>query len=275
MMHGESIYNIIPPKQVEVEKPPMHKSKFPGTLPPTASTFHTKSTTNPAVSNIAGNLTDKPVKDNSHSGFGKAPGSYANDATNFMKKHEKTGERVLTLKEMKREHPEALAPKELKPQLRSGPPKADEKPVMNLVTTKNFVVANAVEVILAAPKKLPEATKDYMKKEDYGKVPKYLKQIKQDIDAEYAYITQLQHQQEEADRQQLRPLSDEERQNLLDGLKEKWEKVNTSYQAGTHITKLDTMGKIKRKEKNEAELAQIEKDIERLSKKTILVQADQ
>ena len=29
----------------------------------------------------------------------------------------------------------------------------EERPVMNLVTSKNFIVANAVEVILAAPKK--------------------------------------------------------------------------------------------------------------------------
>lgn len=30
--------------------------------------------------------------------------------------------------------------------------------------------------------------KDYLKKEDYGKVPKYLQHIKQDIETEYQYI---------------------------------------------------------------------------------------
>ena len=50
--------------------------------------------------------------------------------------------------------------------------------------------------------------------------------------------------------------------------------VNTAYQAGTHITKLDTRGKMKRKERHEAELSQIEKDIEKLSKKHIIISAD-
>eukprot|EP00933_Yihiella_yeosuensis_P061024 TRINITY_DN63847_c0_g1_i1.p1 TRINITY_DN63847_c0_g1~~TRINITY_DN63847_c0_g1_i1.p1 ORF type:complete len:275 (+),score=98.27 TRINITY_DN63847_c0_g1_i1:80-904(+) len=272
---NESIYNIIPPKPVIVEKPPMHKSKHSGTQPPTASTFHAKSTTCPAVSNVSGTMDQKPVKDKSHSEFGKAPGSYRNDPTNYMKKHEKTGDKVLTLAEMKRSHPEALAPKHLKPSTRSGgPPTKAEQPVMNLVTTKNFVVANAVEVILAAPKKLPEAAKDYMKKEDYGKVPKYLTHIKKDIDAEYQYIQELQQQQYEAEAARMRPMSEDERQGMLEGLKAKWEQVNTAYQAGTHITKLDTTGKIRRKEKCEAELMQIEKDIEKLSKRNITVCAD-
>jgi hypothetical protein len=53
-------------------------------------------------------------------------------------------------------------------------PKKDEKPIMGLVSDKNFIVSNAVENILAAPK-LPVSTdKDYLKKKNYGKVPKYL-----------------------------------------------------------------------------------------------------
>ena len=66
-----------------------------------------------------------------------------------------------------------------KEQTRGGVPKASEHPVMNLVTSKNFIVpclhvdlflqsgtmrwdqvANAVEVILAAPKKVPEGAKE-------------------------------------------------------------------------------------------------------------------
>lgn len=269
-MMSESIYNIIPPKAVVQERPPIYRSQFPGNQPPTASTFQTKGSTAPVVSNLAGGDSTKPVADKSHAGFGKAKGAYGNDPNNYMKKNDKTGGKVLTLAEMKREHPEALAPKELKPSTRHGPPKFTEQPVMNLVTSKNFVVANAVETILAAPKKLPEGAKDYLKKEDYGKVPKYLMHIKQDIDAEYQYIRQLQEQQA-AERDVVHPLSDEERQHMLEGLKAKWEQVNTAYQAETHQTKLDTMGKMKRKEKNEAELMQIEKDIEKLSKKSIMV----
>merc|ERR1712039_207356 len=123
-------------------------------------------------------------------------------------------------------------------------PRANEAaPVMNLVTSKNFVVANAVETILACPKKTSTTTKDYLRKEDYGKVPKYLNQIKSDINAEYQYIQDLQTQYDQAYGQQTSQLSEEERKGLIDGLKAKWELVNTEYQGGTHITKLDTTAK--------------------------------
>eukprot|EP00435_Cladocopium_sp_Y103_P014184 s335_g3.t1 len=110
---------------------------------------------------------------------------------------------------------------------------------MNLVTSKNFIVANAVEVILAAPKK--------------------------DIETEYQYIRALQEQREAEEAQRVRPMTEDERQDpcdILEGLKAKWEQVNTAFQGGTHVTNLDTMGKLKRKEKHEAELSQLEKDID-------------
>jgi hypothetical protein len=53
-------------------------------------------------------------------------------------------------------------------------PKKDEKPIMGLVSDKNFIVSNAVENILAAPKLPANNDKDYLKKKNYGKVPKYL-----------------------------------------------------------------------------------------------------
>jgi len=276
MNHGESIYDIIPPKMVEQERPPRHKSRFSGTQPPSASTFNRSGTTHPLVGNLAGEHGIKPVKDQHHSGFGLRKGQYSDRTDDYTKKGSKSGGKVLTLAEVKRENPEKLMPEELKPSTRAhgGPPPRSEQPVMNLVSSKNFVVANAVEVILAAPKKLQEAPKDYLKKEDFGKVPKYLQHIKQDIDAEYNYIRELQEQREQAEADRIRPMSEDERQNLLDGLKSKWEQVNTAYQAGTHMTKLDTMGKMKRKEKNEAELSQIEKDIEKLSKRNIVVSSE-
>merc|ERR1712113_191644 len=91
-----------------------------------------------------------------------------------------------------------------------------------------------------------------------------------DIEAEYDYIRQLQEQT--SDRApQVEKLDEAERLSLIDGLKANWERVNTDYQAATHLTTLDTTGKIKRKEKYEAELAQIEKDIEKLNRQNIRV----
>jgi len=274
MDHGESIYRILPPKPEIVPRPPMHKSMHGSQKPPSCSTFGPLGTTCPKVANVAGDLEEKTVPNQSHATFGKPRGEYTEQPGDYLKKCSKSGGKVLTLSQLKREHPEALAPQELKPQTRVGPPTKEERPVMNLVTSKNFIVANAVEVILAAPKKLPEGSRDYLKKEDYGKVPKYLSHIKKDIDAEYSYIRALQEAREQEEAARMRPLVEDERKDLIEGLKSKWEQVNTAYQGATHITKLDTMGKMKRKERHEAELSQIEKDIEKLSKKHIIINAD-
>ena len=53
-------------------------------------------------------------------------------------------------------------------------PNRDEKPIMGLVSDKNFIVSNAVENILAAPNLPSNKDKDYLKKKNYGRVPKYL-----------------------------------------------------------------------------------------------------
>jgi hypothetical protein len=271
--HGESIYALIPPTQEQQQKPPMHKSNFNKDCPPTASTFHTKGTTHPVVSNLAGDLQQKPVLDKGSRTLGKVPGSNRKEPTQYMKKCEKT-EKVASLAEVKRTSPELLQPSQLSKRCMPAVPKASEAgPIMNLVTSKNFVVANAVETILAAPKKVTDGAKDYLSKEDYGKVPKYLTQIKHDIDAEYDYIRALQQQAEEEKRSVVRPLEEEERATLIAGLKAKWEAVNTEYQGSTHLTKLDTTGKKARKEKYEAELSQIEKDIEKLNRKNIIIDA--
>lgn len=99
-------------------------------------------------------------------------------------------------------------------------------------------------------------------------MPKYLEMIKKDIAAENEYIRQMQSQEEESP---VRLMTNEEKAGLIQGLKVKWESVNTEYQAITHMTKLDTVGKIRRKEGYEAELSQIEKDIEKLNRQTIYV----
>jgi hypothetical protein len=270
--HGESIYSIIPPKEIEQAKPPMHRSKHNPVIPPTGTTFGGAQTSHPAAMNIAGEANGQIVPQKKGRTFGKAPGLSTNNPNDYMKKNDKTT-KVSTLNEVRQTQPNLLQPTELKPKLKPDVPKKLDMPVMNLVTSKNFVVANAVETILAAPRKVSEGAKDYLKKEDYGKVPKYLTHIKNDIDAEYEYIRQLQEQEEEARNSMVRPLPEDQRQGLIAGLKAKWEATNTEYQATTHLTKLDTIGKIKRKEKYEAELSQIEKDIEKLNKRNISVSA--
>jgi len=127
-------------------------------------------------------------------------------------------------------------------------PKKDEKPIHGLVSDKNFIVANAVENILAAPKLPANKEKDYLKKKNFGKTPKYLEKIKNEITDEYNLVREMQiEEQNEIDRQKFL-MPESERQELIAALKKKWEVVHIEFQKETHVRKLDTIGKVTRKE---------------------------
>ena len=61
---------------------------------------------------------------------------------------------------------------------------------MGLVSSKNFITANAVENILSVPRKVNNEPVQYTKKADYGKIPAYLTKNKRKIEAERAAIEQ-------------------------------------------------------------------------------------
>ena len=83
-------------------------------------------------------------------------------------------------------------------------PGKDEKPIHGLVSDKNFIVANAVENILAAPKLPANKEKDFLKKQTYGKVPKYVTKIKTEIEDEYNLVREMQiEEQNERDKQKM------------------------------------------------------------------------
>merc|ERR1711939_1236343 len=151
-------------------------------------------------------------------------------------------------------------------------PERTEKPVMGLVTSKNFITCNAVENILAVPKKTDVRQVSYMNKKGYGKVPAYLEKVKAEIQDEYNYIQQMQEAYEEEgdDGCRTRALSNEERLDMVEGLKTNWDRINKAYQ--TLSFTLDTPAKKQRKEEFEAQLEQIERDIERLSKRNVFVE---
>jgi len=243
-------------------------------LPPTGTTFGGAQTSHPMCMNISGGANSKIVPDKKGRTMGQRVGSLKRVPSDFMKKNTNTTT-VQTLSQVKTSQPGLLQPTQLKPKHKPDVPKTSDMPVMNLVTSKNFVVANAVETILAAPKKVSQGAKDYLVKDDYGKVPKYLKHIQQDIDAEYDYIRALQEQEYEMQNSGVSEMSETERLQILDALKAKWESVNTEYQGATHLTILDSAGKMFRKETAEAKLAQLEKDIEKLNRKGIMVAHDQ
>lgn len=257
--YDESIYNLIPKEQFVPEKPKRYKSQYPANLAPTASTFGLKTTSKPVCSNLSGKFN---LEGGHHSNvaaggtFGAPKGALKPDVTGFRKKG--TGNPVLVDK--KEVQKTMRDPSFKKPAV----PKRDEKPIHGLVSDKNFIVANAVENILAAPKLPANKDKDYLKKKNYGKVPKYVTKIKTEIEDEYNLVREMQiEEQNERDRQKML-MPEEERQELIAALKKKWEQLHHTFQKESIHSKLDTLGKKTRKENLEKEMDQIEADIKKL-----------
>jgi len=265
----ESIYALIPQPVEMAQKAPMHRSKHPGTMPPTFSTFNNPGA-GPGFKNVGGATLAGPTDmvKRSHATFGKE--GNARKPTDMLKKG--TGIKPVQNEPAPGGFAYAI---ERKPSVPTANQCAEERQGEPPAPTKNFITSNAVENILAVPKRQPEGT-DWLKKNNYGKVPPYLQKIKGEIMDEYEYIRAMQQQQSEAGPPGMRLMQDDERLSLINDLKQKWDDVNVLYQQTSvlSLASLDTIGKVKRKEMYEAQLAQIEKDIEKLSKKNIYVKEE-
>jgi len=237
MDSGESIYHLIPDPVIVPPKPAMHKSMHAGKIDP--HDFYM----------------GVPTKREKGS-FGPADGQKPPAGT-FLK----SGSGAPPL-------PTPAAPTVPKEKLKAPVP--TEKPVMGLVSGKNYITANAVENILSAPKGIKPEPMRATSKPDYGKVPTYLKTIKGAIDAEKEMIEE-QHRQAQmaAAAGSMMRMGEEDKEDLMVELKLKWQRVNEAYQKLPFT--LDTPMRRMRKEKYEAELTQLEKDIETLGRKTVLI----
>jgi len=112
--------------------------------------------------------------------------------------------------------------------------------------------------------------KSFMKRQDYGKIPDYLSKVKDVVSRERKLVEECVKENNEGDGTNSNPdyvlMDEEERQILIDNLKSKWDQVNSKYQKLCHRVTNNSLGDIKRKEAQEAELQQLEDDIEKLSK---------
>ncbi|KAG6963439.1 hypothetical protein JG687_00006559 [Phytophthora cactorum] len=251
MQREECIYNLIPKVHVEPVKPERYRSKFDPTVQPTGTTFGVRGKTKLEGANLG--TAQKIEKPASARGFGRLPAKP--DPKSFTRK----GERSAT----------AVVSKKLK---------KDDKPIMGLKSAKNFVTANAVETILAVPgnrARVKNEPPQYRTKEDYGQVPRYLSQVKDEIERENSMIEEFVRQNhnlmEEDGRDRVEPMDESERLALVDALKSKWDHVNAKYQKLCHNVVFDTLGKVRRKETFEKELTQLEKDIQLLEKGRVVV----
>lgn len=154
-------------------------------------------------------------------------------------------------------------------------PRRDERPYHAPPSNRDFITENAMNAMTAEPrsKAKPEPT-NWLASQNFGKVPNYLERIKNERESEREYLLNLLDQQqmeaESAHGTHTRELSEDERHELLDALKQKWDAVNSKYQVIAHrkiSTSNSTMGEIRWKETCEAQMAQLEADIKRLSVK--------
>ena len=135
---------------------------------------------------------------------------------------------------------------------------------MGLKSSKNFIVSNATQAIIQEPKRLKEET-SFLEKETYGKVPEYLQKVQEDVQREKSIIAKCINEQSTeggAEETEYEMMGVDERQQLINSLKKKWDEVNSLYQKICHTS----LGDVKRKEAQEKELQQLEDDIQKLSR---------
>lgn len=250
----ENITNWVQDPPAVPEKPPRYQSKYGRGVAPTASTFGLQGSTRVIGAN-RGLGTQESLLVKKERSLGPAAPHMSN-AKDFLRKGGK--DQVST----------EMPPKFVRPLVRPKKPSVpnrSEKPVMGLQTTKNFLVANAVENILAVPKKVDDEEPRYVSKRDYGQVPEYLNDVKAAIEEEKAVLREyLEEEMQNEDGPTAVEMPAEERRRLIIKLKKKWDSVNHEYQKISHQTILDTINKLKKKEFFESQLEQLEKTIEKL-----------
>lgn len=245
----ETIYDLIPRPLEKQYKPPQYISKFKETVK------------NETKYNRSNNKTMGPAKVD------------VPTPTDYLKKRSK--EPVLPPKT----EISATEYNKRKPHV----PRHDDKPLMGIRTNKNFINTNAVENIMSVPKKpLPKfvdtrrgdnnlldasgLVPKYIKKEEYGKVPEYLtKRNEEFLRAQEEYNAYIQERRKQG---AMKQLSEDERQDIISGLKMNWEELHHQYQGLSVVT--DTAPKKNRKERMEAEMKQLERDIELIEKHRVI-----
>ncbi|CAM9956683.1 unnamed protein product [Ectocarpus sp. 12 AP-2014] len=278
---AESIYNLLPRIKEETVKPPMYKATFDHSRKVPYSTFDQRKAKGGMFGIKEGNRSMEPrhflrvgegtearrragkrpdlpkiVHGLGGSGGGAAarsgsPAGWASRGPTGMKRGLQ------------------LLPARMKPPV----PRRGERPTMGLHSTKNFVTSNAVETILAVPANRHRPPIDYLKKEDFGRVPDYLAQVQAEVRAENEMVEEFVREQmgiSAIAKEEIPEMPSEEQAELVDKLKAKWDDVNCRYQLLVHQTFFDN-GRLVAKARLEKELDEIEADIAKLTKGPVVV----
>ena len=248
MHQQESIYELIPRPKIIPPKEPLYHSIFPSSLPPTGSTFNLLGSSFPNVSNLGG-LDSLPVGGHplraSCSTFGRPEGGYRPDPLNFIKKGHIYRQPIKILHRNMSE-------------VRKPPvPSMRDKPIMGLSSCKNYIIENAVDAILQGRRSKIKEEFNYLNKNDYGKVPYYLKKIRKTMKDENNRLRELQNRQEEEEAKKRYQLKEEEIKVLRTGLMKRLEMLRYQYGNISHKRVFDTINSLARKERLEKECRQL------------------
>jgi len=257
---SESIYNLIPREYREPQKKKMHRSSHDPNMKISGSTFGCHGSTRlPGAGEVK-------MKEGAY--YGPPKGELALSTQKTAQYKRMTAENSLTKSADWRE-----SYRHIKPSL----PDKSDRPVVGITTNKNFVTANAVEAILMEPRQPKPGQPNYLLKEDYGKVPDYLALVKEEVRRENDMIDRyVRERMGEIDEvpEVFERMTEDERLDLLDGLKDKWDFLNRKYQKITHHVSLDTLGELHRKESMEAQLKRIEGYIAKLERASSVLISD-
>lgn len=254
----ENIRNWYKEPSMPEPKIPMHRSRHSKRTAPTGSTFGLGTSSRMPGANLGAET--GPVVVKKPAVFGPGSRHHSNPKRFLMKTG--TGAKSKISQPSKFSRPRITDPK-------AGVPPPGQIPIMGLTTSKNFIVANAVENILAVPRNVDMEEKRYVGKQDYGKVPDYLGKVKDAIRTEREIMLdymEMETQSAEGETGQYAMMDQDERETLIHELKLKWDEVNKEYQKNTHNVNLDTINKLRNKERNEKCLADLEKYIDKLER---------
>jgi hypothetical protein len=116
-----------------------------------------------------------------------------------------------------------------------------DKPIMGLKSDKNYITANAVDVILMQPKRKIIEPMNYLDKKSYGKIPAYLSELKMKVESEYKTIREMQLKNEEEEAALKRQLEGAEVLTLREGLVKKLEELKKCHGETSHKKVFDTL----------------------------------
>lgn len=254
---AENIYNLIPKEEVKIKKAHRYTSTFRDSVKVEEQ------------KNKAAHKTMGPAKVEVRS------------PKEYLQKH--TNEATLTQKSALLDStgrpPRCLAEDKKRPPV----PTRTEQPILGVQTNKSFIKTNVAEAVMAVPKKPQPIYVDtkkgdkhlletsglvpkYIKRKDFGSTPEYL--VKRNEEVRQAQEEYDAYVKERLKMGAMKQLYEEERQNVLEGLKKNWDELHHKYQGLSVV--IDTPPKKAHKERLEAEMRQLERDIDVIERHKII-----